>query len=203
MSSTGDNAIFYLNHQVHVPFTLTNCIFTYCISDNSGGCIFVPSTQVILTLNGSQFFHCSAVFRGGAIAQVNTMYDGLFIITCCIFKNCTTTGSNSKGGAIYARPFHGETFVMNDTSFTSCTATPDDGGRGGVTFFYLDVGSYYFKFNGTLTFRSCNASKGKHFFFEYDSSSLSICDKTSFDYAFSTEECTIYMGKRIVKHQSL
>jgi hypothetical protein len=110
MSASGDNAIFYLDHQGSNPFTLTRCIFTYCISDSSGVCIYVPSDQVKLMFNRCQFLHCSAVSKGGAIAQVNRMYGGYVIITNCIFNNCTITGANSQGGAIYAYPVIKEGF---------------------------------------------------------------------------------------------
>jgi hypothetical protein len=199
MSASGDNAIFYLNHQGSTSFTLTRCVFTYCISNSSGGCIYVPSSQVNLTFNRCQFIHCSAVSKGGAIAQVNGMYGGYVIITSCTFNNCTTTGSNSQGGAIYAYPAQKETFVMNETSFTSCSATPSDGGRGGVAFFSISSGGNNdtFKFNGTLTFTSCNASEGRHFFFEYQTQGTStVCVKDNFDYTFSSEVCTIYMKRK-------
>jgi hypothetical protein len=199
MSVTGNNGIFYLNDENTKVFTLRRCVFIYCFCNDSGGCIYVGCGIVKLTLNGCEFFHCSEVSRGGAIAQVNRMYKGGIIITSCIFENCTTTGANSKGGAIYCYPGKKEGFIMNETSFTRCSAGRVNGGRGGAVFFHIDENGLfdYFKLNGSLIFKSCKGSEGRHFFFEYETyNSSSICSKRSFNYTFSSEECTIYMSKK-------
>jgi hypothetical protein len=172
---------------------ISQCIFDTCnvVGGCSGGCIYVNFADAYLSIMSCTFKNCSAEGNGGAIANTENSGEVISIVSCN-FNNCSAV----KGGAIFLSVSKTKLITVEGSNeFVNCKA--NDGGA-----VYLKVASDtgdIFKFSGMFSFTGCvaNSNHGSHIFIEYTICKLSVVNISNFNYAWSTNEETIWMSNSI------
>lgn len=155
---TDKGGVFYIERYVNVIYIKASK-FHKCIAKNSGSAIYYHYTyvstpdEITIGISDNNFEDCKSETYGSLVIESYRVDNAIFRNN--IFKNCSTTNSDSTGGALMALINSFGNFQFTNCSFLSCSAPLKYGALGfkiGIT----KENSSLVRISG-CTFENCSA----------------------------------------------
>ncbi|KAA6375243.1 MAG: hypothetical protein EZS28_029230, partial [Streblomastix strix] len=148
-------AIYATFNELSCNLQIINCIFVDCKAiDNGGALSFVTFAKTDTTLRDMLFRHCESQNEGGAFQCSVNNGAKLTIAGSLSFQDCKTLSDSGYGGALYAKIFGENSYLIFKDSviFERCSGQTG----GGMCLVTQRKGN--FTINGQCNFTNCSSS---------------------------------------------